>query len=201
MNRQYWLDLFTGKTWEEFLRNGANISGFRENRKNIAQKIRLGDYFICYLTGVSRFIGILEVTSECYSDDKTSIWEDELFPVRFHVKLIYELNVKTAIPVHILRDKLSIFRDLKSPKAWSGFFRGSPIKFKNEDGEIITNAIKDAVNNPIEREYDDKKYWRRPKNINLELEWLLFQPKMKKHLMLVNHKLRKSLTKKYNGYC
>jgi len=29
MKRKYWLDLFTGKTWEEFLRNGADVSGFR----------------------------------------------------------------------------------------------------------------------------------------------------------------------------
>ncbi len=29
MARNYWLDLFTGKTWEEFKKHGANISGFR----------------------------------------------------------------------------------------------------------------------------------------------------------------------------
>jgi len=33
MPRRYWLDLFTGKTWEEFLKNGARITGFRENKK------------------------------------------------------------------------------------------------------------------------------------------------------------------------
>jgi len=30
MSGKYWLNLFTGKTWEEFLENGANVSGFRE---------------------------------------------------------------------------------------------------------------------------------------------------------------------------
>jgi len=29
MTRKYWLDLFTGTTWEEFLEHGAKISGFR----------------------------------------------------------------------------------------------------------------------------------------------------------------------------
>jgi hypothetical protein len=33
MSRKYWLDLFTGTTWEEFLEHGAKISGFRESRK------------------------------------------------------------------------------------------------------------------------------------------------------------------------
>lgn len=126
MSRKYWLDLFTGKTWEEFLKNGANVSGFREGRKKVAEKINVGDYLICYLTGISRFIGVLEVESKCYLDDKTRIWEDESFPVRFKVKLIYGLNAKTAVPIDSLRDKLSLFKDLRSPKAWSGFFRGLP---------------------------------------------------------------------------
>jgi len=104
----------------------------------------------------------LEVKSETYFD-QTQIWEDEDFPVRFDVELIYELDPETAIPVLSLRDKLSIFKGLKSPNAWTGYFRGSPAEFNLQDGEIITEAIKDAVNNPIKREYDERKYWRHPK--------------------------------------
>jgi len=164
MPRKYWLDLFTGKTWEEFLKNGARISGFREGRRKYSKKIKLGDYFICYLTGISRFIGVLEVLSGSYYD-KTPIWEDEDFPVRFKVKLIYKLDPKTAIPVLSFKNKLSLFKDLKSPNAWSGFFRGSPAEYSPKDGRIIISAIEDAVKNPIEREYDEKKYWRRPRKI------------------------------------
>lgn len=163
MNRNYWLDLFTGKTWEEFHKSGANVSGFKERRGNIAKKIHPGDYLICYLTGLSRFIGVLEVLSESYFDSETRIWEDQVFPVRFKVKVIYALNAKTAIPVHNLKDKLSIFRDAKSTKSWSGYFRGSPFRFDPKDAELIVEAIKDATINPIEREFDENKYWRRPK--------------------------------------
>jgi predicted RNA-binding protein len=163
MDRNYWLDLFTGKTWEEFLRNGASVSGFKERRRNIAKRIRPGDYLICYLTGLSRFIGVLEVLSESYFDDHTRIWEDQPFPVRFKVKVVYALSAKTAIPVHDLKDRLSIFRHQRTPRAWSGFFRGSPVQFKSEDAEVIVEAIKDASTNPVEREFDEKKYWRRPK--------------------------------------
>lgn len=162
MARKYWLDLFTGRTWEEFLKNGANVSGFRESRRKAAGKIHPGDYFLCYLTGVSRFIGALEVKSECYTDN-TPVWEDEDFPVRFKVKLVQKLTAKTAVPVLNLKDKLLLFQGLKSPKAWSGFFRGSPVEFKENDGQAIVQAIGDAVSNPVEREYDEKKYWRRPK--------------------------------------
>jgi len=163
MGRNYWLDLFTGKTWEEFHKKGANVSGFKERRRNIASKIHAGDYLICYLTGLSRFIGVLEVLSESYFDTEQRIWEDQLFPVRFKVKVVYALDAKTAIPVHSLKDRLSMFRDARTPNAWTGFFRGSPIQFNPKDAEVIIGAIKDATTNPITREYDEGKYWRRPK--------------------------------------
>ena len=43
---KYWLDLFTGQTWEEFLAHGATVSGFREHRQKMAEKVLPGDYFI-----------------------------------------------------------------------------------------------------------------------------------------------------------
>lgn len=162
MDRNYWSDVCTGKTWEEFLRHGAGVTGFRERGKNVAKRIRPGDYFICYLTGLSRFIGVLEVLSHSYYD-KTPIWEDQPFPVRFDVKVIYKLDAKTAVPIHDLRDRLSMFRKLRTSTHWSGFFRRSPVQFDPEDAEIIIEAIKDAVANPIEREYDEKQYWTSPK--------------------------------------
>ena len=71
--RNYWLDLFTGATWDEFKAADARTSGFRESRWKIVQKIKPGDYFLCYLTGVSRFIGILEVVGDAYKGT-TPIW-------------------------------------------------------------------------------------------------------------------------------
>ncbi len=162
MTRKYWLDLFTGTTWEEFLEHGAKISGFRESRKKSAQKISPGDYLLCYLTGISRFVGILEVKSKCYFDT-TPIWKDELFPIRFEVELVEKLEAKTAIPVLSLKDELELFKGLKSRNAWTGFFRGSPAEFNPKDGELISSAIRKAVKNPVELEYDERKYRRKTK--------------------------------------
>ena len=57
--RNYWLDLFSGTTWREFLDAGAKVSGFREGRWKTLQQMKPGDYLLCYLTGVSRWIGVL----------------------------------------------------------------------------------------------------------------------------------------------
>src|SRR4028119_1337935 len=98
IDRNYWLDLFTGTTWQEFLDNGGTVSGFRENRWKTAQQIKVGDYLLCYLTGVSRFIGVLEVTKSAYKDT-TPIWKNDEFPVRLGVKVLIALTPETAVQV------------------------------------------------------------------------------------------------------
>jgi hypothetical protein len=124
-SRNYWLDLFTGTTWQEFLTAGANVSGFRERRWRIVQQIKPGDYLLSYLTGISRWIALLEVISTPYRDT-TPIWKDEEFPCRLRVHVLIALTPETAVPVLDLQERLSIFRDLRSPRAWTGRFRGSP---------------------------------------------------------------------------
>ena len=37
--RAYWLDLFTWKTWQEYLAAGASVSGFREGRRGYVQQL------------------------------------------------------------------------------------------------------------------------------------------------------------------
>lgn len=140
--RNYWLDLFTGVTWDEFKAAGGRVSGFRESRWKTVQKIKPGDYFLCYLTGVSRFIGILEVTDIPYRDSKP-IWKDEDFPCRLKVKVVAELEPDTAVPVLELRDRLTFFQNLTSPIAWTGHFRASPARWEPTDGKAVVKAIVD----------------------------------------------------------
>jgi hypothetical protein len=47
--RSYWLDLFTGATWQEFLAAGGDVSGFRESRWKTMQRLKPGDYLLCSL--------------------------------------------------------------------------------------------------------------------------------------------------------
>lgn len=164
----YWLNLFTGKTWQEFLDHGAATSGFRESRWSTVKQIREGDILLCYLTGVSRWIGALEVTSKPFQDT-TPIWEDEVFPCRVGVKMTLSLTPETAIPVHSLGDELSMFQNLKSPIAWTGSFRGSPARWKPADGQIVMRAVRQAHQHPIVRQFDQRKLDRRPKTIASKL--------------------------------
>jgi hypothetical protein len=159
--RSYWLDLFTGVTWEEFLRAGANVSGFRESKWTTVQRIKPGDYLLCYMIGVSRFIGALEVTSAAFKSDER-IWKDQLFPCRVKVKSIVELTPEIAVPVHSFRETLTCFTKPTDPRAWGAYFRGSPAKWSSADGEAVLKALFDAKANPTVRPVDKKKLAKRP---------------------------------------
>jgi hypothetical protein len=147
--RTYWLDLFTVETWTEFLAAGGEVSGFSEVRWKSVAQMKPGDYLLCYLVGgVSRWVGVLEVTSPGFMD-RTPIWKAKTFPARVRVRVIAQLTAETGIPVLDMRDQLSVFRELRNPNIWSGHFRGSPYRWTAEDGEAVLAAITDAQSHPV----------------------------------------------------
>jgi hypothetical protein len=155
----YWIDLFTGTTYAEFQKAGAKVSGFRGHNRKRASKIRPGDLFLCYMVGVKRWVGLLEVTGNLFEDDAT-IWAEEVFPIRFPVKPLVLLKPEHGVPMDEMRGKLSFFPVDAPPGAWSGLVRGSPAKYKKADGEAIAAAIRAAELNPVARPVDPKKLER-----------------------------------------
>jgi EVE domain len=166
--RDYWLDLFTGTTWQEFLKAGCEVSGFRESRQRMVEQIKLGDYLLCYLTGVSRFIGILEVVKKPFKDSKP-IWKQEAFPCRVGVKVVAALTPETAVPIVEMKDQLSIFKSDKGASYWTGFVRASPAKWKRSDGEAVLQAVLNAEANPVVRSVDKRKLARLPQALKSKL--------------------------------
>ncbi len=164
----YWLDLFTPATWQEFLEAGGQVSGFRDSRWSTLQKVKAGDYFLCYLTGVSRWIGVLEVVSEPFRDT-APIWKDESFPCRVKVKVVASLTPETGVPVKEMRDQLSVFKTTGGALAWTGHFRGSPTKWKIADGEAVVQAVLQAAESPVVREIDPAKLKYRPTAIKTKI--------------------------------
>ena len=150
----YWLDLFTGKTWAEFLeygeKTGKYISGFRESMRNKANDIRPGDVLICYLTGVSRWVGTLEVI-ERYKDEATEIWSLDQFPVRFQVRPLVVLLPEYGVPLGSLEGKVGFYETAKDRGKYRGFLRSSPRLFRSSDAEQVINALGEAQRTPVDR--------------------------------------------------
>lgn len=137
----YWVQIFNETTWQEFLEAGGKVTGFRDKRwAYIRDLMRPGDVLLCYLSGHSKWIGILEVISDPFLD-VTPLWKGETFPCRASVKVIARLTIDKAISVHAFRNEVSILRG----KSWSLYFINSPTKWKPEDGKIVEAAILAAV--------------------------------------------------------
>jgi hypothetical protein len=158
---EFWLDLFTGTTWEEFRKAGAKVSGFRYRRRLIVERIKPGDILLCYLTGVMRWVGALEVIGS--SKDTSRIWKDDEFPARLDVKPLIMLDPENGLPMDQLKGKVSFFSGPKDAGKFKGFVRGSPALFEHhEDGEFIIGLLSEAEHNPVNRPVDPRKLARKP---------------------------------------
>src|SRR5437667_12509866 len=115
----YWLDLFTGTTWDEFRQAGSGVTGFRVKQTKYAKNVKPGDILLCYLTGVMRWVGALEVVG--LSKDNRPIWKDVDFPVRFDVKPLVVLQPENGIPMSDLEGRVDFFRSAKDRGQFRGF--------------------------------------------------------------------------------
>ncbi len=88
----------------------------------------MGDILLCYLTGVMRWVGVLEVLSP--STETRRIWKDQDFPVRFNVKPLVMLEPEHGVPMELLEGHVSFFHSPKDRGKFGGFLRGSPALFK-----------------------------------------------------------------------
>lgn len=149
----YWLDLFTGTTWNEFQKAGTSVSGFDEAQQNAVNRMKSGDVLLCYLTGVKRWVGALEVTGP--SNDTRRIWQDRPYSCRVNVKPIIILSPETGV----LMDQL---KGTHLYEIKSGFMRGSARPINSKDGEVIYQLLRQAKDSPVSRPVDAKQLSRKP---------------------------------------
>lgn len=141
----YYIDLFSPETFLAFKNSNQNISGFRERQKGTAALVKPGDRLICYVTKLSRWIGILEVTSSYFIDEApifTSVADP--FVIRFKVKTNVWLQLEKGIPVgeDIVWNHLSFTKHLpKKSLAWTGMVRGSLRKLDDQDGAFLEKIL------------------------------------------------------------
>ena len=114
MTMKYWLDLFTGTTWEEFRKSGANVSGFSDRMRKNVERMAAGDVLLCDLTGVMRWVGALEVLGA--SQEKGRIWKDAEFPARVAVKALVMLSPENGVPMGELEGKVSFYESKADPR-------------------------------------------------------------------------------------
>jgi hypothetical protein len=143
----YYIDLFSPETYEAFSRSPRDISGFRPRHKNTADKIKPGDIFVCYLTRLGRWFGLLEVIEGPFIDNKpifAAESENDPFVVRFRVKPVVWLSREMGISIHEeeIWSGLSFTRELhKDSLSWTGKVRGSLVRLDDQDGAFLAQKL------------------------------------------------------------
>jgi|688.fasta_scaffold21401_7 hypothetical protein len=147
----YWTDLFTPETYEAFSRSNRNISGFRESQKGMAEKVRVGDKFLCYMVRMSRWIGVLEVLEGPFVDDSPLFLpEDDPFIIRFKVLPTVWLPIEQTISIQddSVFSRLTFTRNVEEGGYWLGPLRRSLQKMDAEDGRFLNDLL---VRQSVER--------------------------------------------------
>jgi hypothetical protein len=127
----------------------------------ISKRVNPGDIFLCYLTGVMRWVGALEVIKP--SQDRSRIWNDDEFPVRFEVRPLVLLEPEHGVPMQELQGRVDFFKGPQDAGKFRGFVRMSPNRFqRSEDGELILHLLYQAQSKPVARPLDAKKLARKP---------------------------------------
>jgi predicted RNA-binding protein len=158
----YFLDLFSPETYEAFSATSRSVSGFRERHETVAKRISPGDKLICYMTKLSRWIGVLEVLEGPYRDHAPLFYpEDDPFVVRFHVKPLIWLPKEKAIPIHEdeIWNTLSFTREQdRRTSTWTGKLRGSLVQLDDSDGEFLEKKLREQTQSERSFKIDEQQY-------------------------------------------
>jgi hypothetical protein len=141
----FFTNLFSPDTYETFTRSDRGVSGFSKHQLPWARRVQTGDRFICYMTKLSRWIGVLEVLGECYLDDTPLFYpEGDPYVIRFKVRPVVWLPINRTIPIrekHIW-DTLSFTKGIaQNSNAWTGKVRISLNKLSDEDGQFLQDRL------------------------------------------------------------
>jgi len=151
-----------------FDKSSRDITGFRVSRKSYVEnkKIGPGDRFICYVTRLQRFIGILEVLSGPFLDDKPIFTkEDDPFVLRFNVKPIVWLPLEKSIPIHqdFIWNALSFTKGLsksaRDSSKWTFMVFSSPRLWPRDDCIFLEKALLEQTQKLVEYTFseDDRR--------------------------------------------
>jgi hypothetical protein len=140
----YWLNLFTSATWQEFLAAGGTISGFPQSRHEIAKQVQADDILLCYLASAMRWVGALQVIGP--SQDTRPIWREADFPVRLEVSPLVTLEPEQGLLMDDLEGKVTFYTGPKDAGKFKKLLRSSLGRLQQpEDGRLILKLLQQAA--------------------------------------------------------
>jgi hypothetical protein len=160
----YYTNLFSPDTFETFTRSTRDVSGFSKHQLGWAKRLHPGDRLICYMTRLGRWVGVLEILSECFIDEKPLFYLDnDPYVVRFKVRAVAWLPKEKAVPIREKQvwDTLSFTRSCQpNSSVWTGKLRTSLNKLSSEDGQFLESLLISQQSGGETYPIDEDKYRR-----------------------------------------
>lgn len=139
----YFIDIFSIETYEEFSATDKTITGFHPKRKAWVSKIKPGDKVLCYLKGLSCWVGVLEVTGPMF---EAAAGEEaiEEYSIQFPSKPIVWLEKGELIPIKRpdVWAALSFTKNVaQGTGGWNAILRSSGVRLLEADGAIVEQLL------------------------------------------------------------
>ena len=154
----YRLDIFSPETYQRFSESDRQVAGVKARYRKLASEVTPGTLLLGYITRLSRWCGVLEVTSEAYEDSSPRFTgRDDPYVMRFRVKPEVWLAPENAIPIHedMLWKALSFTRSHpKDSSLWTGSLRMSLVALRDEDGNHLVEALRKQSREKVRYPFD-----------------------------------------------
>lgn len=139
----YFSILFSPKSWTEFVEDGSRLVGFRRRASFNNSKPEMpvtGDVLFCYVTGIQRWSGAVEVLGP--SQDKRTLWSEGDFPVRLDVRPLIVFDAEHGIHMRDLLGRVAFYAVPADAGGYHGFVRSSPNRFRRQsDGTLLLGLL------------------------------------------------------------
>jgi hypothetical protein len=164
----YFVDVFSLDTFESFSNTPKNTAGFHPNRKAWVTKIKPGDKILCYLKGLSCWVGILEVTGSMAEAAPSNEILGE-YILRFPVKPLVWLKRGALLSIKRadVWAALSFTKDVTlGAGGWNAIVRSSGVRLQEPDGQKVEELLSHQAQHPTPDDIADET-WEKHRSLKM----------------------------------
>ncbi len=143
----YWIVVGSAENYEIARERGFDMFGFKSTRRRESAEMKPGDKLIFYLTGVMKFGGIANVTSEVF-EDHTPVFRTEKKPGEdypFRVKTAGDILLDSGQWLDVKEYATRLEMTLKRGEYWRLAFQGNLHKISDADYKTIATDVAEAA--------------------------------------------------------
>ena len=142
-----WIVVGSPENFEIARERGFDMFGFKSSRRRESATMQPGDKLIFYLTGIMKFGGIADITSDVY-EDRTPVFRSEKkaaedYPFRVNTKPDRILDRDKWLDVKSYADKLEMTR--ARGEYWRLAFQGNLHRISDGDYKTISSDVDAAA--------------------------------------------------------